>query len=143
MNDTHAPTAGRGEPTHYEIRLAGHLDQRWAEWFDGLTLTYQSDGTLLGTTEFQFGSNLFRSTSCEGVSKNGTRAQIQGSGTINGIGSYRFKLIAMDGGSTGTDRIRMRIWSKDTGNLVYDNQMGSSDDGGTGSALTAGSIVIV
>ena len=47
MSDTHAPTAGRGEPTHYEIRLAGHLDQRWAEWFDGLTLTYQSDGTTV------------------------------------------------------------------------------------------------
>ena len=59
------------------------------------------------------------------------------------MGSYRFKLIVMDGGSTGTDRLRMRIWSKDTNNLVYDNQMGSSDDGGTGSALTAGNIVIV
>ena len=23
----------------YEIRLKGHLDARWAAWFDGLTLT--------------------------------------------------------------------------------------------------------
>ena len=30
---------------HYEIRLKGHLDNRWATWFDGLTLTRCSDGT--------------------------------------------------------------------------------------------------
>jgi len=29
----------------YEIRLKGHLDSRWATWFDGLTLTACSDGT--------------------------------------------------------------------------------------------------
>jgi len=47
MNDTQASTGGRGEPAHYEIQLAGHLDQRWAEWFDGLTLTHLSDGTTV------------------------------------------------------------------------------------------------
>lgn len=34
------PTAGR-----YELRVAGHLDQRWASWFAGLTLTHEDDGT--------------------------------------------------------------------------------------------------
>ena len=29
----------------YEIRLKGHLNTRWATWFDGLTLTTCSDGT--------------------------------------------------------------------------------------------------
>jgi len=29
----------------YEIRLKGHLDARWATWFDGLTLATCSDGT--------------------------------------------------------------------------------------------------
>jgi hypothetical protein len=32
-------------PGRYEIRLKGHLDARWAAWFDGLTLTRGSDGT--------------------------------------------------------------------------------------------------
>jgi hypothetical protein len=32
-------------PTRYEIRLDGRLDPRWAAWFDGLTLTSDSDGT--------------------------------------------------------------------------------------------------
>ena len=31
----------------YEIRLKGHLDTRWAAWFDGLTLTNCSDGTTV------------------------------------------------------------------------------------------------
>ena len=29
----------------YEIRLKGHLNTRWATWFDGLTLTTCNDGT--------------------------------------------------------------------------------------------------
>ncbi len=29
----------------YEIRLKGHLDPRWAAWFDGLSLTTADDGT--------------------------------------------------------------------------------------------------
>ena len=33
------------EAGRYEIRLKGHLDSRWATWFDGLTLTTNSDGT--------------------------------------------------------------------------------------------------
>lgn len=31
----------------YEIRLQGHLDARWATWFDGLDLTNESDGTTV------------------------------------------------------------------------------------------------
>lgn len=31
----------------YEIRLKGHLDTRWAAWFDGLSLTRERDGTTL------------------------------------------------------------------------------------------------
>jgi hypothetical protein len=47
MTDTHASTRSPREPGQYEIRLAGHLDQRWAEWFDGLTLTHQGGTTVL------------------------------------------------------------------------------------------------
>ena len=31
----------------YEIRLKGHLNPRWTDWFDGLTLTQESDGTTV------------------------------------------------------------------------------------------------
>jgi hypothetical protein len=45
MSDTHAPTGSWREGGQYEIRLDGHLDRRWAAWFDGLTLTRHGDGT--------------------------------------------------------------------------------------------------
>ena len=47
MNDTSAPSRFPAEPGRYAIRVAGHLDQRWAEWFDGLALTHESDGTTV------------------------------------------------------------------------------------------------
>ena len=31
----------------YEIRLKGHLDQRWAEWFEDLTITLEENGDTL------------------------------------------------------------------------------------------------
>jgi hypothetical protein len=37
----------RGGAGRYEIRLKGHLDARWAAWFDGLSLSLESDGTTL------------------------------------------------------------------------------------------------
>jgi hypothetical protein len=33
----------------YEIRLKGHLEARWAMWFDGLTITLEEDGDTLLT----------------------------------------------------------------------------------------------
>jgi hypothetical protein len=33
------------EDTAYELRIDGHLDQRWSTWFDGFTLTPEADGT--------------------------------------------------------------------------------------------------
>lgn len=29
----------------YEIKLQGHLDESWADWFDGLTFVHENDGT--------------------------------------------------------------------------------------------------
>ena len=38
---------GGGVGESYEIRVKGHLNARWADWFDGLTLTQESDGTTV------------------------------------------------------------------------------------------------
>jgi hypothetical protein len=32
-------------PAHYRIRIGGHLDPGWAEWFDSLAITLEEDGT--------------------------------------------------------------------------------------------------
>ena len=37
------------EPGLYEIRLKGHLDDRWTDWFEGLTITLEEDGDTLLT----------------------------------------------------------------------------------------------
>lgn len=35
-------------PEYYEIKIKGHLDPGWSDWFMGLTLTnLKGDGTLL------------------------------------------------------------------------------------------------
>jgi hypothetical protein len=35
------------KPIFYQIRVNGHLDGTWADWFDGLTITNQDDGVSL------------------------------------------------------------------------------------------------
>ena len=47
MSDTHASSDRRRELGQYEIRLKGHLEPRWVAWFDGLSLTQESDGTTV------------------------------------------------------------------------------------------------
>lgn len=39
------PLRPRKGPRGYRIRVAGRLDDRWAAWFDGFTLTAGTDGT--------------------------------------------------------------------------------------------------
>ena len=33
----------------YQIRIRGHLDSQWADWFEGLTITLEKDGDTLLT----------------------------------------------------------------------------------------------
>jgi hypothetical protein len=49
MSETHASTEDRYEPGLYEIRVKGHLNDRWAAWFDGLTITLEDNGDTLLT----------------------------------------------------------------------------------------------
>jgi hypothetical protein len=32
---------------YYEIRVKGHLDESWADWFDGLAITHEANGETL------------------------------------------------------------------------------------------------
>jgi RimJ/RimL family protein N-acetyltransferase len=38
-------TQPRSTGTWYTLRLAGHLDRRWVDWFDRPSLTHETDGT--------------------------------------------------------------------------------------------------
>ena len=45
MSEPRASTDDPEEPGRYEIRIAGRLDHRWTNWFEGMTFTHTSDGT--------------------------------------------------------------------------------------------------
>ncbi|MAS33647.1 MAG: hypothetical protein CL610_06560 [Anaerolineaceae bacterium] len=42
-----ADTQNQPEPIIYHIRLQGHLDSGWGDWFGGVTVTFNDDGTTL------------------------------------------------------------------------------------------------
>ncbi len=47
MREAHGAMEEYHEPGRYEIRLKGHLDERWAERFAGLTFSHDGDGTTV------------------------------------------------------------------------------------------------
>ena len=49
MSETHASIADQNESGLYEIRIKGHLDNRWSDWFGGLTITLEDNGDTLLT----------------------------------------------------------------------------------------------
>ena len=49
MSDKPRPDKKSNQPPCYEIRLQGHLDDQWTDWFGGLTITLEEDGTTLLT----------------------------------------------------------------------------------------------
>ncbi len=87
-----------------------------------------------GQTEFQFkaGDLDFHSSSYQWlvVNQNATNAQFKGSGTINGMGDYKFMLWGGDG---TPDTFRIRIWEKTNGRgevSIYDNGVDQPLGGG-------------
>ena len=38
-----------GQTLVYQIRIEGHLDDQWAEWFNGLSITLEENGDTLLT----------------------------------------------------------------------------------------------
>jgi hypothetical protein len=101
-----------------------------------------------GNTEFQFnaGGLNFKSTMYESGSLviSGRRATYRGTGTINGQSGYKFVVVAIDGnwnGQTNPDAFRIKI-STTSGEIMYDNQMGSDENTEDASILGGGSIVI-
>ena len=47
MTEPRGPADDRPEDGRYEIRLRGHLETRWAAWFDGMTLSHERDGSTV------------------------------------------------------------------------------------------------
>jgi len=80
----------------------------------------------------------FRSTSLDWLVATEASAQLQGRGTVNGRGDYAFSVVAIDGQSTGA--VRIRIWHRPSGTLLYDSRPGAPLDETGVTALGGGSI---
>jgi len=49
VSETRTSTEDHCEPGLYEIRVKGHLDVRWVDWFGVLTITLEDSGDTLLT----------------------------------------------------------------------------------------------
>ena len=107
----------------------------------GFVARYEAASTTpSGDAEFKLsiGKFDFRSTSFDWLVVGDAIAQLRGSGTMNGTGDYAFAVVAVDGPST--EAIRIRIWNRVSGAVVYDNQPGEPLDVGATTTLGGGSI---
>jgi PKD repeat protein len=108
----------------------------------GFVSKYEKGATVpTGKTEFQFKvANLnFHSVNYNWLVVAGSQAKYKGTGTINGEGNYGFMLSAVDG---SIDKFRIKIWDKESGNTIYDNEIGIGEDAEPSTAIGGGSIII-
>lgn len=119
-------------------------------WFESPAGAYPGDPRASGRFEIDFGSRYrsgsarpdgkatfrfdakglrFKADSQEWLLVKKGLAILEGRGTIDRQGAYRFRLSVVDGetAGTGTDRVRVQIWTEASGGLVYDSQRGDPD----------------
>jgi hypothetical protein len=100
-----------------------------------------------GNTEFQFkaGDLNFSSSVYDAGTLviAGSKATYKGTGTINGKGSYKFMVSAIDGAiknGGGVDKFRIKIWNSNM--VIYDNDLGKDENDLPTTVLGGGSVVI-
>jgi len=75
----------------------------------------QKSGISSGNLEFQYQADKInlKSSTYDWVTLAATQVMFEGIGTINGTGSYKFRVRAVDGDKlgSGTDRFEIRIWT--------------------------------
>ncbi|CAN5255421.1 hypothetical protein BH11BAC5_BH11BAC5_20270 [soil metagenome] len=118
----------------------------------GFVAKYKKGSTSIvdGETEFQFqaGNLKFNSSAYENMSLviGGAKASYKGTGTINGSGSYKFMLTAIDGDITnggGLDKIRMKITDLAGTTTIYDNLVGGGGDNLDPTTVIGGGSIVI
>ncbi len=99
----------------------------------GFVSKYNKNDTVpSGSTEFDLksGSLDFHSTGDLWlvVENDQTKAYYRGSGRVNNQAGYEYLVSVIDGGKTGPDRFRIKVWNGTTGTVVYDNLPGAPDE---------------
>ena len=47
MTDEPEQKPASSQPSRYQIRIKGHLDSQWSNWFSGMTITLDNGDTLI------------------------------------------------------------------------------------------------
>ena len=99
----------------------------------GFTVNYFKNSTNpKGETQFEFkvGDFEFNALNFDYLAINNSMGQFKGTGKImGGQSGVGFTMTVVDGqlDGTGIDKIRMKIYNKNTGAIIYDNQPGAND----------------
>jgi hypothetical protein len=136
-------------------------------WFASPAGALKSDATATGKANFGYAVNYFKGAAnpkgetqfelkvgdfeynalnFEYLSIAGARAQIKGTGKITGGQSgINFIMTVVDGAldGTGIDKVRMKIYNKNTGQVYYDNEPGSSDANNPVSKVGTNSQIVI
>lgn len=95
--------------------------------------------------EFKVGNLEFNALNYEYLVINSAKAQFRGTGKIvGGQSGIGFIMTVMDGQINGsTDKIRLKLFNKTTGAVIYDNQPGASDAADPTATVGDGSTIFI
>lgn len=102
-------------------------------------------GVPQGMTKVSLPGINFSATSFSWLSIVGSQVQVGGIGTNNGSGNYGFLLSGIDGKLNGKkmpDKIRVKIWNRANGQVIYDSQLEAADSVAPVLVLGGGNITI-
>ena len=115
----------------------------------GFAMNYFKNSTYpKGETQFEFkvGTFEFNALNFEYLVINNSMAQFKGTGKIiGGQSGVGFLMTVSDGqlDGTGIDKIRMKIYNKNNGTIIYDNQPGASDAALPIAAVGSNSVIVI
>ena len=115
----------------------------------GFAMNYFKNSTNpKGETQFEFkvGEFEFNALNFDYLVISNSMAQFKGTGKIiGGQSGVGFTMTVIDGqlDGTGIDKIRMKIFNKNNGSIIYDNQFGASDATLPTQAVGANSTIVI
>ena len=115
----------------------------------GFTMNYFKNSTNpKGETQFEFkvGDFEFNALNFDYLVISNSMAQFKGTGKIiGGQSGVAFTMTVTDGqlDGSGIDKIRMKIYNKNNGKIIYDNQPGASDAALPTQAVGSNSVVVI
>jgi hypothetical protein len=113
----------------------------------GYTVNYYKGATKpKGEMQFKFGDLEFNGVNFDYLAISGARAQFRGTGKIiGGQSGLGFIMTVIDGAldGSGVDKVRMKIYNKTSGAVIYDNYSGSSDAADPVTPIGTNSFVVI